>query len=206
MKLIQAKQETDAIVEATKAKNIEMPELSNLEKRIAMLEKQQKEKDAVKTEDAPSAVKPFTTSEIEKPLGSSAVQQKDDIHLEAEPKVKKSAVKKIPLKMKKVQLKKKSALPDKELIQLGFIEDWDESTQEYKDQDTVKEEGEMVVATAQSIHDYTAHYDEVADKQRFHKDLPLSNYQKIVDDNVDTTSNDIDKEPIDPYDSVRTIR
>lgn len=39
----------------------------------------------------------------------------------------------------------------------------------------------MVVATAQSIKDYQAHYDEVADKKQFHKSLPLSNYQKIVD-------------------------
>lgn len=39
----------------------------------------------------------------------------------------------------------------------------------------------MVVATARSIKDFQAHYDEVADKKQFHKNLPLSNYQKIVD-------------------------
>ena len=61
----------------------------------------------------------------------------------------------------------------------------------------------MVVATAQSIQDYTAHYDEVADKKNFHKDLPLSNYQKIVDANSDTSEND---DLIGPDSSLQTMR
>lgn len=76
-------------------------------------------------------------------------------------------------------------IPNSNLIQLKFIEDFDESTQDYKDPETVKEEGEIVAETANSIKDFGTHYDEVADKPHFHRDLPLSSYQKIVDETDD---------------------
>lgn len=93
--------------------------------------------------------------------------------------------------------KKKSnhkKVPNEEMVQLGFITDWDETAQEYKDPEIVQDEGEMVVETAKSIQDYQAHYDEVADKKNFHKDLPLSNYQKIVDANMDAEISSPDQE------------
>jgi hypothetical protein len=34
----------------------------------------------------------------------------------------------------------------------------------------------MVVEAAQSIKDFGAHYDEVAEKKQFHQEEPLANY------------------------------
>jgi hypothetical protein len=49
LKIMQAKQETEAIVQVTKDQNIKIPELQSLDDRIAMLEKKQKDSLALKT-------------------------------------------------------------------------------------------------------------------------------------------------------------
>jgi hypothetical protein len=52
----------------------------------------------------------------------------------------------------------------------------------------------MVIEAAKSVKDFSTHYDEVADKNQFHKDIPLSSYQKIVEES-DKSDDNMDMSP-----------
>jgi hypothetical protein len=99
--------------------------MQSLDDRIAMLEK--KKSLSLKTpEQAPKAL-----AQVKTAVKTATKKPKKDMFAEA-------------FEEEKIY----SQIPNDNLVQIKFVEDFDETTQEYKDPEVVKDEGEMVVATA----------------------------------------------------------
>jgi predicted nucleic acid-binding Zn-ribbon protein len=99
--------------------------MQSLDDRIAMLEK--KKSLSLKTfEQAPKAL-----AQVKTAVKTAAKKPKKDMFAEA-------------FEDENIY----SQIPNESLVQIKFVEDFDENTQEYKDPEVVKDEGEMVVATA----------------------------------------------------------